>query len=136
MLIQCVFDAFLCYRRQNTRHWFQNIHPDYERANAQRRRIRGNSEDFFFEIKCSEIKTNFQIFQLRKKILEKAKDGTLQQSRNGDSYKTVEPRKRGRWDQTIDEQFVPAKKTAAEAATPTWGDVEVSVHYITLTLLC
>lgn len=65
-------------------------------------------------------------FQLRKKILEKAKDGTLQQSRNGDSYKTVEPRKRGRWDQTIDEQFVPAKKTASEAATPTWGDVEVS----------
>lgn len=68
---------------------------------------------------------------MRKKILEKAKDGTLQQSRNGDSYKTVEPRKRGRWDQTIDEQFVPAKKTASEAATPTWGDVEVSLSYIT-----
>lgn len=70
--------------------------------------------------------------QLRKKILEKAKDGTLQQSRNGDSYKTVsvsEPRKRGRWDQTIDEQFVPAKKAAPEAATPTWGEVEVSVYF-------
>lgn len=63
---------------------------------------------------------------MRKKILEKAKDGTLQQTRNGDAHKTIEPRKRGRWDQTIDEQFVPAKKTASEAATPTWGDVEVS----------
>lgn len=73
-----------------------------------------------------EFSSSFASFQLRKKILEKAKDGTLQQSRNGDSYKTVEPRKRGRWDQTIETEFVPAKKAASEAATPTWGDVEVS----------
>lgn len=52
-------------------------------------------------------------------------------SANGDGSKSgvsagsaVEPRKRGRWDQTIDDQFVPAKKTAG-SATPTWGDVEV-----------
>lgn len=36
-----------------------------------------------------------------------------------------EQRKRGRWDQTIDDQFVPAKKVAG-SATPTWNDVEVS----------
>lgn len=45
-------------------------------------------------------------------------------SSNGDAAKAVEPRKRGRWDQTIDEQFVPAKK-ATGAVTPTWNDVEV-----------
>lgn len=46
-------------------------------------------------------------------------------SSNGDATKSgVEQRKRGRWDQTIDEQFVPAKKSAG-SATPTWGDVEV-----------
>lgn len=62
--------------------------------------------------------------QLRKKIQEKSKDGTLVKSSNGDASKAAsEPRKRGRWDQTIDEQFVPAKK-AAGAATPTWNDVE------------
>jgi splicing factor 3B subunit 1 len=62
------------------------------------------------------------IFQLRKKIQEKAKDGTLKVS-NGEP----QPKKRGRWDQTIDDQFVPAKKTAAGAATPTWGDTDVSI---------
>ena len=45
-------------------------------------------------------------------------------SSNGDAVKAPEPRKRGRWDQTIDDQFVPAKK-AAGAVTPTWNDVEV-----------
>lgn len=45
-------------------------------------------------------------------------------STNGDATKAAEPRKRGRWDQTIDDQFVPAKK-AAGAVTPTWNDVEV-----------
>lgn len=45
-------------------------------------------------------------------------------SSNGDAIKAAEPRKRGRWDQTIDEQFVPAKK-ATGAVTPTWNDVEV-----------
>lgn len=62
---------------------------------------------------------------MRKKIQEKSKDGTLIKSSNGDASKASEPRKRGRWDQTIDEQFVPAKK-AAGAVTPTWNDVEVS----------
>lgn len=45
-------------------------------------------------------------------------------STNGDATKAAEPRKRGRWDQTIDDQFVPAKKSAG-AVTPTWNDVEV-----------
>ncbi|XP_031624430.1 splicing factor 3B subunit 1 isoform X1 [Contarinia nasturtii] len=61
--------------------------------------------------------------ELRKKIQEKSKDGTLVKSSNGDASKAAEPRKRGRWDQTIDDQFVPAKK-AAGAVTPTWNDVE------------
>lgn len=61
---------------------------------------------------------------MRKKIQEKSKDGTLVKSSNGDASKAAsEPRKRGRWDQTIDDQFVPAKK-ATGAATPTWNDVE------------
>lgn len=59
---------------------------------------------------------------MRKKIQEKAKDGTLVKSSNGDSA-APEPRKRGRWDQTIDDQFIPAKKAAS--TTPTWNDVEV-----------
>lgn len=68
-------------------------------------------------------------FQLRKKILEKSKDGTLVKVSNGDGIlKPSEPRKRGRWDQTIDEQFVPAKKiTPAGAVTPSWGD-DVSTY--------
>lgn len=54
--------------------------------------------------------------ELRKKIQEKAKDGTLKvSSSNGDGART-EAKKRGRWD--LEEQFVPAKK-------PTW-DSDVS----------
>lgn len=67
--------------------------------------------------------------ETRKKIQEKIKDGTLKTS-NGDNTRQSEPKKRGRWDQTIDDQFVPAKKTAAGAATPTWGDVDVSLKLI------
>lgn len=70
---------------------------------------------------------------MRKKIQEKSKDGTLVKSTNGDASKAAEPRKRGRWDQTIDEQFVPAKK-AAGAVTPTWNDVEVSYSLVFLHL--
>lgn len=56
---------------------------------------------------------------MRKKIIEKSKDGTLNKnSSNGDGSKG-EQRKRGRWDQTIDDQFVPAKKIAG-GATPSW----------------
>lgn len=69
--------------------------------------------------------------QLRKKIQEKSKDGSLVKASNGDAVKAAEPRKRGRWDQTIDEQFVPAKK-AAGSHTPTWNDVEVSIIVIFL----
>lgn len=67
---------------------------------------------------------------MRKKILEKAKDGTLNRSStNGDASKGTEARKRGRWDQTIDDQFVPAKKLAPGAATPTWdGDVSIFLN--------
>ncbi|XP_055676623.1 splicing factor 3B subunit 1 isoform X1 [Lutzomyia longipalpis] len=57
--------------------------------------------------------------ELRKKILDKARDGTLKIS-NGEAQKG-ETRKRGRWDQTID-NFVPAKKSLPGAATPTWGE--------------
>lgn len=61
--------------------------------------------------------------ELRRKIIEKSKDGTL--------LKTVpDPpkeggRKRGRWDQTVSESFVPAKvaATPSSAATPTWEEV-------------
>lgn len=77
------------------------------------------------------------LFQLRKKIQEKAKDGTLKVSSssssssssaaNGDASKApvAEAKKRGRWDQTVEETFVPPKKLAVPA-TPTWGDAEVS----------
>ena len=66
--------------------------------------------------------------ELRKKIQEKAKDGTLKvsSSSNGDSSQA---KKRGRWDQTIEEQFVPAKKSASGAITPTWGDADVSLFH-------
>lgn len=76
--------------------------------------------------------------ELRKRILEKSKEGTLQRNfGNGDGTKAqqqqqlaaaaagAEPRKRGRWDQTVEDQFVPAKKAAA-STTPSWADVEVS----------
>lgn len=70
------------------------------------------------------------MFQLRKKIIEKSKDGTLNKVSNGSALRGPEPRKRGRWDQTMDDQFIPAKKAAAaptpSAPTPTWGDAEVS----------
>ncbi|XP_059221852.1 splicing factor 3B subunit 1 isoform X1 [Stomoxys calcitrans] len=64
--------------------------------------------------------------ELRKRIMEKSKDGTL--------LKTVpDPpkeggRKRGRWDQTVSDSFVPAKvaATPSSAATPTWEEVSCS----------
>lgn len=73
---------------------------------------------------------NFHItLQLRKKILEKAKEGSLKA--NGEA-KTA-PKKRGRWDQTVEESPVPAKKKTlgvsttanSSAATPLW-DADVS----------
>lgn len=86
---------------------------------------------FFAESSKKHIYSLNCIFrlQLRKKIQEKSKDGTLvKSSSNGDASKgTTEQRKRGRWDQTIDDQFVPAKKVAG-SVTPTWNDVEVSAN--------
>lgn len=66
--------------------------------------------------------------ELRKKIQEKAKDGSLKASNGDNTRQSSEPKKRGRWDQTIDEQFVPAKKSSSGAVTPTWGDVDVSLN--------
>ncbi|XP_017780784.1 PREDICTED: splicing factor 3B subunit 1 isoform X1 [Nicrophorus vespilloides] len=62
--------------------------------------------------------------ELRKKISEKSKDGTLKTT-NGEAKPA--PKKRGRWDQTVEDSFVPAKKktltiTTNTAQTPTWGD--------------
>ncbi|KAJ3642146.1 hypothetical protein Zmor_024955 [Zophobas morio] len=61
--------------------------------------------------------------ELRKKILEKSKDGSLK-STNGEVKSA--PKKRGRWDQTVDEVVVPNKKktlsvsTNSGAVTPVW----------------
>ncbi|KAH8323535.1 hypothetical protein KR067_013215, partial [Drosophila pandora] len=68
--------------------------------------------------------------ELRRKILEKSKDGTLvkSSSSNGESAPSKEGgRKRGRWDQTVSDSFVPAKvaATPSSAATPTWEDVSL-----------
>lgn len=49
-------------------------------------------------------------FQLKKKLIEKSKEGTLKPvSTNGDAAKPA-PKKRGRWDQTGDGEVIPAKK--------------------------
>lgn len=65
--------------------------------------------------------------KLRKKLIEKSKDGTLK-AINGEVKSA--PKKRGRWDQTVDEAMTPAKKktlsvsTPSSATTPVWeGDV-------------
>lgn len=65
--------------------------------------------------------------------MEKAKDGSLKA--NGEA-KTA-PKKRGRWDQTVEESPVPAKKktlgvsttTSSNAATPLW-DADVSYIFM------
>ncbi|KAH8333582.1 hypothetical protein KR059_000993, partial [Drosophila kikkawai] len=75
--------------------------------------------------------------ELRRKILEKTKDGTLvksstsSSSANGESSAPKEgARKRGRWDQTVSDSFVPAKvaATPSSAATPTWEDKTPGDH--------
>lgn len=72
------------------------------------------------------------IFQLRKKILEKSKDGSLKAT-NGEAKSA--PKKRGRWDQTVDEVVVPSKKktlsvaTNSGAVTPVW-DSDVSINFL------
>ncbi|CAH0385050.1 unnamed protein product [Bemisia tabaci] len=48
--------------------------------------------------------------ELKKKLIEKSKEGTLKPvSTNGDAAKPA-PKKRGRWDQTGDGEVIPAKK--------------------------
>lgn len=70
---------------------------------------------------------------MRKKIQEKSKDGTLVKSTNGDASR-AEPRKRGRWDQTVSESFVSAKgavpPTPSSAPTPQWDREDVSIIYL------
>ncbi|XP_067641774.1 splicing factor 3B subunit 1 [Eurosta solidaginis] len=70
--------------------------------------------------------------EIRRKIQEKSKDGTLVKSSNGEIPKETTTRKRGRWDQTVSESFVPAKATAVttpnSAATPTWEDKTPGDH--------
>lgn len=70
--------------------------------------------------------------------MEKTKDGSLKV--NGEA-KTA-PKKRGRWDQTVEESPVPAKKktlgvstttTSSSAATPLW-DADV-IHQLMLFIL-
>lgn len=67
--------------------------------------------------------------QLRRKIQEKSKEGTLVKTSNGEATKEPTTRKRGRWDQTVSESFVPAKVSATpnSAATPTWEDVRLKI---------
>lgn len=65
--------------------------------------------------------------QLRKKLAEKAKEGTLKA--NGEPKPA--PKKRGRWDQT-DDAPTP-KKASGTTATPTsWDNADVSelIHRI------
>ncbi|XP_014251368.1 splicing factor 3B subunit 1 isoform X2 [Cimex lectularius] len=58
--------------------------------------------------------------EIRKKLAEKAKDGTLKIQSNGE---TVKAKKRGRWDQTVDSDASAAKKKASEA---TWDKDEAT----------
>lgn len=72
-------------------------------------------------------------FQLRKKLLEKAREGTLKPvaQSNGESTKPMAKRK-GRWDQSSDD--TPSKKlsiTPSSQATPSW-DNEVSFRLVQL----
>ncbi|XP_039958218.1 splicing factor 3B subunit 1 [Bactrocera neohumeralis] len=68
--------------------------------------------------------------ELRRKIQEKSKEGTLVKTSNGEATKESTTRKRGRWDQTVSESFVPAKVSATpnSAATPTWEDKTPGDH--------
>ncbi|XP_018801523.1 PREDICTED: splicing factor 3B subunit 1 [Bactrocera latifrons] len=68
--------------------------------------------------------------ELRRKIQEKSKEGTLVKTSNGEATKEPTTRKRGRWDQTVSESFVPAKVSATpnSAATPNWEDKTPGDH--------
>lgn len=82
----------------------------------------------------------FICLQLRKKIQEKAKDGTLvvtsSNSSNGDGHNKTEVRKRGRWDQTVNQATeVPAKKAALLPMAPSWEAADVRVIHLCLSSL-
>lgn len=74
---------------------------------------------------------HFAIVQLRKKILEKQKDGTLKVVSNGDSAKAA-PKRRGRWDQTEDTGTPVEKKKKADASA--WDKEDVSYNYVIVAL--
>lgn len=65
--------------------------------------------------------------ELRRKIAEKSKEGTLVKTNFEPAKETTTTiRKRGRWDQTVNDSFVPAKVVAvtpSSAATPNWEEV-------------
>lgn len=62
--------------------------------------------------------------QLRKKIAEKSKDGTLKT--NGEAKPA--PKKRGRWDQTDDTPTPKKAAVSSASATPTsWDTADVSI---------
>lgn len=73
----------------------------------------------------------FVFFQLRKKLIEKSKDGTLKAVTNGDVPKPA-PKKRGRWDQTADPggDVTPAKKPAQD-----WEKEDVSMKIVKFLLM-
>lgn len=71
-------------------------------------------------------------FQLRKKIVEKAKDGTLRTvasaPSNGEGKAglgSAAGRKRGRWDQTVEEHATPAKKITTATTPTSWEQADV-----------
>lgn len=61
--------------------------------------------------------------ELRRKIIDKSKDGSLVKTTL--DLPKESGRKRGRWDQTVSDSFVPAKvvSTPSSLATPIWEDV-------------
>lgn len=74
--------------------------------------------------------------ELRRKIAEKSKEGLLVKTTFEPAKETT--RKRGRWDQTVNDSFVPAKVVAAtpsSAATPTWEDVS-NLHMQFIYIYC
>ncbi|KAF4527299.1 hypothetical protein B566_EDAN001073, partial [Ephemera danica] len=61
--------------------------------------------------------------ELRKKLIEKSKDGTLKPVANGDSSKSA-PKKRGRWDQTTDDSGPVSKKKGSTTPNSSWDQAE------------
>lgn len=70
-------------------------------------------------------------FQLRKKLLEKAREGTLKpvQQSNGESAKAPPSKRKGRWDMSSGDTPVAKKLVVAtpnSQSTPSW-DAEVCI---------